>query len=75
MIALPLKSTKREKTRGEKIKARRNYLKLSQDAAARNADMPISSWRRIEHDETGDPKISTLRKIAGALGMNAKSLI
>lgn len=51
----------------EKIRDRREALKLTQAAAAERAGMPQPHWSRIESGERPDPTLSTAERIAAAL--------
>ena len=59
----------------ERISGLRTARKLSQDGLARLADLPISTLRAIEQRATTDPKLSTVRKLAAALGVKPSRLV
>jgi predicted transcriptional regulator len=51
----------------DKIRRRREALKLTVTEAARRAGMPQPNWSRIEAGEREDPRLSTAEKIAAVL--------
>ena len=60
---------------GNRIKARRIKLKLSQDKLARKADIPFSTLVKIEAGYTPNPSIETMMKIADALEVTIDELL
>ena len=60
---------------GSRIKAARLAAGLSQEDLARRADMSIKGMSYIERGHIEDPHISSLRKIARALGMEVGELL
>ena len=59
---------------GERIRDLRIKNKMSQEALANEADVPLSQIGRIERGEN-NPTISTLHVIAMALGIDLKTLL
>jgi transcriptional regulator with XRE-family HTH domain len=59
----------------EKIKAERKARGLSQELVARRAGISLSAYRNLERGDASDPHFSTLRGIAGALGVSVRRLI
>jgi predicted transcriptional regulator len=51
----------------DKIRARREALKLTQTQAAQRAGMPQPHWARIESGGRSDPNLSTAERVARAL--------
>ena len=62
-------------TRGDRIRKTRKKCGITQEAAARKVDLPVSTWARIERDLTADPKLGTIKKIAKALGIRPAALL
>ena len=56
------------------IRAARDAAGLTQDDAADAARMQTAVYSRIERGES-DPRLSSLRKIAGALGVTVADLV
>ena len=70
------KQTKKStKTIGDKIKARRQKLKITQDAFARKADIPYTTLTKIESNVITKPSIQTVEKIAKGFGVTIDDLI
>ncbi len=63
------------KTIGDKIKARRQKLKMTQDAFARKADIPYTTLTKIESNVITKPSIQTVEKIAKGFGITIDELI
>jgi len=57
------------------IKKQRGKLSLSQDQLARKADIPYSTYLKIESGYTPNPSIQTIANIAEALGVTVDLLI
>ena len=66
---------KSAKTIGDKIKARRQKLKITQDAFARKADIPYTTLTKIESNVIAKPSIQTVEKIAKGFGITIDELI
>ncbi len=60
---------------GERIRTARKRAGLSQEAVARRADMSVKGMGDIERGDIPDPHISSLRKIADALGVPVGELL
>jgi transcriptional regulator with XRE-family HTH domain len=70
------KQTKKStKTIGDKIKARRQKLQITQDAFARKADIPYTTLTKIESNVITKPSIQTVEKIAKGFGITIDDLI
>lgn len=59
---------------GERIRAKRDEKSWFQKDLAKAARLPVRTIGRIERGEV-DVRLSTLQKIAKALGVNLKNLI
>ena len=59
---------------GDRIKRRRTARKISQQALASAADLTQNAIFRLEAGET-NPQLSTLQRIAPALGCNVRELL
>lgn len=60
----------------KKIKRLREELGLSmEDAAAKAGLTGRQHWHQVESGQTSDVRVSTLEKIARALGVTAKDLL
>ena len=57
------------------IKELRNKIGLSQDQMARKANMPLSTYLKVENGVTPNPSIQTLLKIAEALEISLDELV
>jgi len=57
------------------IKKYREKLGLSQDQLARKADIPYSTYIKIESGHTLNPSIQTVVNIAQALGVSIDDLL
>lgn len=65
-------------TLGARIKAAREAAGLTVEQAAGRAEMATQNWHRLERDsDTGraDPRISTVRRVAQALGVTLDELV
>ncbi len=60
---------------GKQIKKLRQGHSLSQEALAREADIPYTTLTKIESGVIKSPSVYTIAKIAEALGSNVDSLI
>jgi transcriptional regulator with XRE-family HTH domain len=59
---------------GDKIRALRAKLNLSQQAVATAAGLSVSVVSQIEQGTNTDPKLSTITALAGALGVTIDEL-
>jgi len=59
----------------EKIKKHREKIGLTQEALARKADISYNTIIKLETGGIKDPRISTLSKVAKALGVTVDALI
>jgi transcriptional regulator with XRE-family HTH domain len=57
------------------LKKRRNMLGISQDKLSKLAGVTVHTVTKIEIGATPDPRITTLKKIARALGVGVDDLI
>ena len=57
------------------IKKYRNELGVSQDKLSKLADVTLHTLTKIESGVTTDPRIETVKKIAGALGVSLDDLM
>ena len=62
-------------TIGEKVKARRSKLGITQDALARKSDVPYTTLTKLESNVITKPTIQTVEKIAKGLGITIDKLI
>ena len=69
-----VKNKKLVKAIGERVRDLRIKNKMSQEALANEADVPLSQIGRIERGEN-NPTISTLHVLATALGIDLKTLL
>lgn len=60
---------------GKKIKALRLKLELSQDKFARKADIPYTTFTKIETGVIKKPSVFVMAKIAKALSITVDELI
>jgi DNA-binding XRE family transcriptional regulator len=63
---------------GARIRAAREAAGLTVEQAAERAEMATQNWHRLERDsDTGraDPRISTVRRVAQALGVTLDLLV
>jgi transcriptional regulator with XRE-family HTH domain len=60
---------------GRRIRIARKQAGLSQEALARRADMSLNGMASIERGEIADPHISTLTRIADALGVPVHQIL
>lgn len=63
------------KTLSKNIKKHREKLGLSQDQMARKADIPYSTYLKIESGYTPNPSIQTILNIAEALNTSIDALV
>jgi transcriptional regulator with XRE-family HTH domain len=59
---------------GDKLKRERTLAPLTQEELAQKAGLTTATVARIERDEV-EPRPSTLRKLAAALGVQPRELI
>jgi len=59
---------------GERIRERRQELKLTQTELAQKTGLGQSSINRLENGDTPDPRASTLNALSAALGVSAEWL-
>jgi transcriptional regulator with XRE-family HTH domain len=59
----------------ENIKKYRSKLGLTQEALARKADISYNTVIKLESKGITDPRMETLKKIAGALGISLDELV
>ena len=57
------------------VKNLRNKTGLSQDQLARKANMPLSTYLKVENGVTPNPSIQTLLNIAEALDISLDELV
>jgi len=62
-------------TIGKNIKKLRQEKKLSQDKLSKLADLSLNTVVKIELDESPNPTIETIQKIAKALGVSVDDLL
>ena len=63
------------KTISKNIKRLRDKTGLSQDQTARKANMPLSTYLKVENGVTPNPSIQTLLNIAEALEISLDELV
>ena len=59
----------------EKLNEERRRAALTQGELAERAGVGINTIVRIETGEISEPRVSTLRKLANALGVEARDLL
>jgi transcriptional regulator with XRE-family HTH domain len=59
----------------EKLRQERRRAALTQGELAEKAGVGINTIVRIETGEITEPRVSTLRKLAGALGAETRDLL
>lgn len=59
----------------EKLKAERRRAALTQEQLAEKANVGIATIARIEGGDIEEPRVSTLRKLAEALGIEPRDLL
>jgi transcriptional regulator with XRE-family HTH domain len=59
----------------ERLREERRRAALTQGELAERAGVGINTIVRIETGEITDPRVSTLRKLARALGLEARDLL
>ena len=62
-------------TIGKNIKKLRQEKELSQDKLSKIADLSLNTVVKIELDESPNPTIETIQKIAKALGVSVDDLL
>ena len=60
---------------GKNIKRLRRERGISQDKLSKLADISLNTISKIELDESPNPTIETVQKIAGALGVRVEELL
>ena len=63
------------RTISKNIKRLRDKTGLSQDQTARKANMPLSTYLKVENGVTPNPSIQTLLNIAEALEISLDELV
>lgn len=59
----------------EKLRTERRRAALTQEDLAAKAGVGVATIARIEGGEIEEPRVSTLRKLAGALGIETRDLL
>ncbi len=59
----------------EKLRTERRRAALTQEELAKKAGIGVATIARIEGGEIAEPRVSTLRKLAKALGIEARDLL
>jgi len=59
----------------EKLKTERRRAALTQEELANKAGVGIATIARIETGDITEPRVSTLHKLAGALGLEPRDLL
>lgn len=67
--------SKKKSTIGVNIKRQRERLGISQDKLSKLAGVTLHTITKIESGATPDPRIETVKKIAGALGVPVDELL
>jgi transcriptional regulator with XRE-family HTH domain len=62
-------------TLGQKMRAIRKAVGLSQEEVARRSHMTLTAVSRLERGVATDPHLSTLRAVSGALGVPMTMLL
>jgi transcriptional regulator with XRE-family HTH domain len=62
-------------TLGERVRAKRKALALSQEEIARRAGLSLNQVNRLERGEITDPHFSTVRRLARGLGVPVEQLV
>ena len=62
-------------TLAERIRAARIERRMSQETLAQRANMSLRAYTSLERGEAVDPHLSTLRKLAEALGVSVYTLM
>jgi transcriptional regulator with XRE-family HTH domain len=62
-------------TIGEKLKDARRRAVLTQEELAERSGVGVATIIRIERGQITEPRVSTLRKLAGPLELDARELI
>ena len=62
-------------TIGKNIKKYRQEKELSQDKLSKLADLSLNTVVKIELDESSNPTIETIQRIAKALGVSVDDLL
>ncbi len=59
----------------EKLRTERRRAALTQEELAEKAGVGVATIARIEGGKMEEPRVSTLRKLAGALGIEPRDLL
>lgn len=59
----------------EKLRSERRRAALTQEELAKRAGVGVATIARIEGGDIEEPRVSTLRKLAEALGMEPRDLL
>ncbi|MFC1802242.1 helix-turn-helix domain-containing protein [Patescibacteria group bacterium] len=62
-------------TIGDKVKARRVKLGITQDVLARKSDIPYTTLTKLESNVITKPSIQTVEKVARGLNITIDNLI
>jgi transcriptional regulator with XRE-family HTH domain len=62
-------------TIGERVRAKRRSLDLTQEELARRSNLSLNLVNRVERGQIQDPHISTLRALAKGLSMPVEMLV
>jgi transcriptional regulator with XRE-family HTH domain len=62
-------------TLGEKLKDARRRAVLTQEELAEKSGVGVATIIRLERGQVEEPRVSTLRKLAGPLEVDARELI
>jgi transcriptional regulator with XRE-family HTH domain len=62
-------------TLGEKLKDARRRAVLTQEQLAEKSGVGVATIIRLERGQVEEPRVSTLRKLAGPLEVDARELI
>lgn len=60
---------------GDRVRERRKYLRLSQEAAAERAGVDVSYWSQLENNKFENPGLRTIQRIAQALETSMSYLL
>jgi transcriptional regulator with XRE-family HTH domain len=60
---------------GNKIKAWRKKMKITQDSLVKKAGIPYSTLAKIESDVIKNPSVKTITKIADGFGISLDDLL
>jgi transcriptional regulator with XRE-family HTH domain len=74
-IVTPIDPKEAVLTIGERVRARRRALDLTQEEIARRAGVSLNLVNRVEREQIKDPHVSTLRSLARGLGVSVEELV